>query len=90
MSDNLKYGFGGNQLRKGVKDILQPPKPDTTALKRQENELMLQEKEQDAAERKQRLKKESADRARRGATGGGSLLTGLETGITPVKRTSLG
>lgn len=71
-------------------------KPDTSAIEAQEKRLREQEKKF-AAEEKVRKeqefkKKQSALSARRGRSGGVSLLTGLETGVTPEdeKRNLLG
>ena len=76
------------------------PKVDTAAIQRQEQLIRDQEnrlKEQEAkalSDEEERKKKEAASAAaRKGRAGGSSLLSGLETGVTPVedgKRTSLG
>lgn len=75
------------------------PGVDTAAIQKQkdliasqENSLNLQEKnqaDQDALRKKKEL---AANNARRGRAGGGSLLSGLETGVTPTaeKRATLG
>jgi hypothetical protein len=79
-------------------------KPDTRAAEQaqaRQAELLAQQdarlKEQEAAAaaaEEERKKREAAStRAKSGRAGGGSLLSGLETGVTPVsdgKRTQLG
>ena len=72
------------------------PKPDTSALQAQERRIAEQEKKQaaeDAARKAEEEKKKKATvNARRGRSGGLSLLTGLETGVAPVdsRRGTLG
>lgn len=87
---------------KGVTKALgmAPPKPDTSAIKKQqalvdEQEGRLRQQEADAlSEEEQRKKRDAAStRARKGRAGGASLLSGLETGVEPVqggRRTTLG
>lgn len=67
------------------------PKPDTSAIKRQQEladqqDARLKQQEADQlTEEEQRKKREAASsRARKGRSGGDSLLSGLETGIKPV------
>lgn len=77
----------------GLNPFKKPKKPDTSALQKQEALLKKQEAEQRKAEQERKRKEEAALNARRGRSGRQSLLTGLETGVTPVdddKRTSLG
>lgn len=73
------------------------PKVDTRAIEAQEKRLAEQEKklaaEEKAREEAEEKKKKAALNARRGRSGGISLLTGLETGVAPVdesKRGNLG
>ncbi len=70
-----------------------PKMPDTSA---QEAALAAQEAklkaEEEAMAEEERKKKAAATSARKGQSGGASLLTGFDTGVTPTatKRTSLG
>jgi hypothetical protein len=81
-----------------VKRIFSPSKPkvDTSAIRAQEQRLKEQEEKlaKEEADRKaqEEQKKKASLSARRGRSGGTSLLTGLETGIAPEdqKRNSLG
>lgn len=76
------------------------PKTDTSGIKRQkeladQQDARLKQQEADQLlQEEQRKKKEAASsRARKGRSGSDSLLSGLETGITPVestRRTTLG
>lgn len=62
-------------------------------LAEQEARLKRQEEEQTKAEEDRKKAEAAAGRARRGRAGGDSLLSGLETGVSPVdptKRTALG
>lgn len=75
-----------------IKKIFSGGKPDTSALKAQQEKVAAQEAKLEAEEL-ERKKKEMANRkARTGRSGAGSLLVGLETGVTPTdeKRGSLG
>lgn len=73
-----------------------PKKPDDSALRAQEARIAEQEKiaAADEAEREvmEEKKKKASISARRGRSGGTSLLTGLETGVAPEdqKRSNLG
>lgn len=73
-----------------------PKKPDTSAIEAQEKRVREQEQklaaEEKARKEQEAKKKQSALSASRGRSGGVSLLTGLETGVTPEveKRGSLG
>jgi hypothetical protein len=69
------------------------PKVDTSGIKRQERLLKQQEEKLEQEEEMRKRKEASAAAARRGRTGAGSLLSGLETGVDPVEsgnRTTLG
>jgi len=80
-------------MGKAISGIFGGPKPDTSALKRQE-ELAKQQEDRLAAQEAEQKKREAATmRARGGRAGRESLLSGLETGVQPIdatKRTSLG
>jgi uncharacterized protein YmfQ (DUF2313 family) len=66
------------------------PKQDTSALKKQEELLAKQEADMAAEELAQKKQTAASNKARRGGTGKNSLLAGLETGVAPDKRASLG
>lgn len=79
-----------------IKKIFGGGKPDTSALREQEKRLAQQEKKL-AAEEKSRKeqeakKKKATLQARQGQRGARSLLSGLETGVSPEdeKRPNLG
>lgn len=70
------------------------PAVDTSGIKRQQaladtQEQRLKQQEADAAtkEEERRRKESASNRAKRGRSGGSSLLSGLETGIAPVADT---
>lgn len=69
------------------------PKVDTSAIQRQE-QLVRDQEAKLAKEEEERKKKDQAKQnARTGRNSNNSLLTGLETGVTPVsdgRRTQLG
>lgn len=85
-----------------VKKVFGGGKPDTSAIEKAQKEqarqakLLREQEEKLAAEEKARAeeeekKKQAALSARRGRSGGTSLLTGLETGVAKDdKRGSLG
>ncbi len=68
------------------------PKVDTSALEAQKKATAEAEARQAAAEAEKQRKEKAGLKAKQGRTGGNSLLSGLETGVTPVegRRTSLG
>jgi len=68
-------------------------KPDTSAIEAQEKRLAEQEAAVEADAEEQRRKEQATKRSRAGRAGSRSLLSGLETGVTPEdqgKRGSLG
>lgn len=78
----------------GIFGGAKPPAVDQSAIKRQQafadtQEQRLKQQEADAASAEEiRRKKDAAsNRAKRGRSGGDSLLSGLETGIAPVADT---
>lgn len=99
MADPVTMAVMAGTMVAGKMMTKKPKAPDTSGLKRQEEQLSQQEnrlKQQEAdalSQEETRKKREAAsNRAKKGRTGGASLLSGLETGITPVseKRKTLG